>query len=85
MRIRMLKTENGAHDGVHVNTYVKGEEYAVGEHLLSLDLAEAFIDMGAAEEVANKPKDKKHPTEPEEVAEKPIKDKKQPTQPSETK
>ena len=52
----MLKTVQGSHDGLKVETFSKGETYA-----LSPDLAEQFYHQGAVEEVAGKtnPADKR--------------------------
>ena len=43
MKVRMLKSLPGSEDGIHVQDYVAGEEYEMGEAL-----AGAFMGCGAA-------------------------------------
>jgi hypothetical protein len=46
MKIKMIKTEKGSEDGIHVNEYVIGKEYEICE-----SLAKVFIKMKVAEKV----------------------------------
>jgi len=64
MRIKMLHTTTGSHDGIRIHTYEKGEEFEVGGGHMPDDLAKAFLESGAAEELG---KDKKAPPGPSET------------------
>jgi len=48
MRIVMLKTQQGSPDGIKVFEYIVEQEYQVGTTLLSLALAELFLESGSA-------------------------------------
>lgn len=43
-RVKMLKSQNGSHDGFTNIMFVEGKEYDVSDDLLA-----AFIDLGCAE------------------------------------
>jgi len=73
MRIKMLHTTTGSHDGVRIHTYEKGEEFEVGHGHMPEDLARAFLESGAAEELG---KEKKTPPGPSETKETPKDEKK---------
>lgn len=53
MKIRMLQTVPGSTDGIRVNEYESGVEYDLSDTSGEIELAEAFIAAGFAEQ-ANK-------------------------------
>lgn len=58
MKIKMLKTEKGAADGIRVAEYKEGTVHDLGHSPRALELAHAFVKMGSAvpEEPEAKPK-----------------------------
>lgn len=69
MKVRMIETETGSPDGMGAETYGEGKTYEVPPHL-----GQAFLRMGVAEEVEEKPADpdfapERRETKPQEAPE----------------
>lgn len=50
MNITMLSTQQGSEDGIRIQEYVEGSDYALGATIGQMDLAQAFIGAGMAVE-----------------------------------
>lgn len=51
LKIRMVRSEYGSYNGAHVMLYAEGKEFLVGEGFMPYNLAEVFLEIGAAEVV----------------------------------
>jgi len=46
--IRMVKSQSGSYDGIHVRLYIKDDEYEIDGEFMPFSLAQAFLDSGVA-------------------------------------
>ena len=46
--IRMVKSQSGSYDGIHVRLYMKDDVYEVDGEFMPHSLSEAFLEQGVA-------------------------------------
>lgn len=51
MKIKMISTQNGSVDGIHVKNYAADTEHDLSDSAGARSLAQAFVDAGMAAEV----------------------------------